>query len=66
MSTFKIDSSLPLQKKGSKYLNYLTPKLSMLINPSDMKNHSTTKRNINNENIFDIYRLGLTDSLETG
>ena len=66
MSTFKIDSSLPLKKKGSKYLNYLTPKLSLLINPSDMKNHSTTKRNINNENIFDINRLGLTDSLETG
>ena len=66
MSSLKIDSSLPLQKKGSKYLNYLTPKLSMLINPSDMKNHSETKRNINNENIFDINRLGLTDSLETG
>ena len=31
-----------------------------------MKNHSETKRNINNENIFDINRLGLTDSLETG
>ena len=66
MSTFKIDSSLPLKKEGSKYLNYLTPKLSMLINPSDMKNHSETKRNINNENIFDINRLGLTDSLEAG
>ena len=47
-------------------MNYLTPKLSMLVNPSDMKNHSETKRNINNENIFDINRLGLTDSLETG
>jgi len=66
MSTLKIDSALPLKKKGSKYLNYLTPKLSMLINPSDMKNHSETKRKINNENIFDINRLGLTDSLETG
>ena len=66
MSTLKIDSSLPLKKKGSKYTNYLTPKLSMLVNPSDMKNHSETKRNINNENIFDINRLGLTDSLETG
>ena len=31
-----------------------------------MKNHSETKRKINNENIFDINRLGLTDSLETG
>ena len=47
-------------------MNYLTPKLSMLFNPSDMKNHSETKRNINNENIFDINRLGLSDSLETG
>ncbi len=66
MSTLKIDSSLPLKKRGSKYLNYITPKLSMLVNPSDMKNHSETKRKINNENIFDINRLGLTDSLETG
>ena len=66
MSTLKIDSSLPLKKGGSEYMNYLTPKLSMLFNPSDMKNHSETKRNINNENIFDINRLGLTDSLETG
>ena len=66
MSTLKIDSSLPLRKKGSEYMNYLTPKLSVLVNPSDMKNHSETKRNINNENIFDINRLGLTDSLETG
>ena len=66
MSTLKIDSSLPLKKRGSEFMNYLTPKLSMLINPSDMKDHSETKRNINNENIFDINRLGLTDSLETG
>ena len=66
MTTLKLDSSLPLKKRGSKYLNYLTPKLSTLINPSDMKNHSETKRKINNENIFDINRLGLTDSLETG
>ncbi len=66
MSSLKIDSSLPLQKKGSKYTNYITPKLSFLINPSDMKNNSETKRKINNENIFDINRLGLTDSLETG
>ena len=66
MSTLKIDSSLPLKKGGSEYMDYLTPKLSILVNPSDMKNHSETKRNINNENIFDINRLGLTDSLETG
>ena len=66
MSVFKADTSLPLKKKSSKYLSYFTPKLSMLINPSDMKNHAEAKRKINNENIFDINRLGLTDSLETG
>jgi len=66
MSSVKIDSSLPLKKRGSKYLNYLTPKLSLLFNPSDMKNHSESKRKINNENIFNINRLGLTDSLESG
>ena len=31
-----------------------------------MKNHSTTDRKINMSNIFDINRLGLDDSLESG
>ena len=31
-----------------------------------MKNHSNLERKINTRNIFDINRLGLTDSLESG
>ena len=31
-----------------------------------MKNHNSTKRTINNDNIFSINRLGLEDSFETG
>ena len=66
MSALKIDSSLPLIKKSNQYQNNFTPKLSFMLNPSDMKNNSTTKRVINNDNIFNNNRLGLTDSLETG
>ena len=40
--------------------------MSLRINPGDMKNHSDAERKINTENIFDINRLGINDSFETG
>ena len=46
--------------------NYITQKLSFRINPSDMKNYSNEDRKITTDNIFDINRLGLTDSFEAG
>ena len=42
------------------------PKLSLRINPSDMKDHSTDERKITPGNIFSINRLGINDSLESG
>ena len=44
----------------------LIPRVSLRINPSDMKNHTEDKREINTENIFSINRLGIDDSLESG
>ena len=36
------------------------------MNPSDMKDNSNQNRQINTENIFNINRLGLNDTLESG
>ena len=66
LSIFELSSSFPMMKKNDEYLNYLTPKLSLRANPSDMKNYSSTDRSIGNSNIFNVDRLGLTDSFEAG
>ena len=65
-SIFELKSSLPLKKETKNFNNFLTPKLSFRLNPSDMKNHTTTERTINTSNIFAIDRFGLEDSFETG
>ena len=66
MTLYSFNSSYPLIKEEDDYQNYLIPKLSLKINPHDMKNYSSTKKNINTTNIFDNNRLGLSDSFETG
>ena len=66
MTLYSFNSSYPLTKEEDDYQNYLIPKLSLKINPHDMKNYSSTKKNINTTNIFDNNRLGLSDSFETG
>ena len=66
MSLYSFNSSYPLIKEEEEHNNYLVPKLSLKINPHDMKNYSSTKKNINTTNIFDNNRLGLSDSFETG
>ena len=47
-------------------MNYLNPKLSIRVNPSDMKSYKDVNRQINTENIFNIDRFGLIDTLESG
>lgn len=66
MSIFEVKSSLPLVKEQENFMNYITPKASLRFNPSDMKNHSQSSGVINADNIFNLNRLGLTDSLESG
>ena len=66
MGILEFQSSYPLVKTDTASIKYLDPKISLRINPSDMMNYSNEDRRINNDNIFDINRLGLVDTLESG
>ncbi len=66
MNIFEFKSYLPLIKEDDRFINYLTPKASLRLNTSDMKNYSGLDRTINTNNIFNINRLGLNDSFESG
>ena len=66
MSLYEFNSSLPLMKKGNASKSIITPKISLRFNPADMKNHSSTPRKINTDNIFSLNRFGLDDTLEAG
>ena len=63
MSIIEYQSSFPLIKETEKNINYLTPKISLRLNPGDMKNSNELDRSINTDNIFDLNRLGLLDTL---
>jgi len=66
MSLYEFNSSLPLIKRNSTSKSFITPKISFRFNPADMKNYSSTSRNINTDNIFSLDRFGLDDTLESG
>ncbi len=66
MSIFEARSSLPLIKSGTNSNNFLEPKISFRFNPGNMKNYSDSNRKIGVSNIFNVNRLGLTDSFEEG
>ena len=66
VSLFNIDTSIPLIKKNENYTNYFTPKISFKLNPSDMKDYSTSSNKIDVGNIFADNRLGLNDTFEAG
>ena len=59
-------SSFPLINSSENFTDYFNPKISFRINPSNMKDYKNENRQINNDNLFDINRLGLTDTLESG
>ena len=65
-SIFEFNSSIPLIKKEKEYSKSITPKLSIRVNPSDMKNYNDSERSINTQNIFSVNRLGINDSFESG
>ena len=65
-SMIELNSELPLSKITEINNQTLIPRFSLRINPSDMKNHNSDKRKVNTDNIFDINRLGIDDSLESG
>ena len=57
MNIFELTSSFPLINVSQDFISYLNPKLSLKINPSNMKGYKNENRQINNDNIFDIDRL---------
>jgi len=66
LNIYEINSKLPLIKYSDNTTDYITPKISFRINPSDMKDYSSDNRLITTDNIFDINRLGISDSYESG
>jgi len=66
ISLLNINSSIPLVKNTKNFINYLTPKVSFKLNPSDMKDKSSSSKSINVGNIFDNNRLGFNDTFESG
>ena len=66
LNIYEVNTSLPLFKENLKVSEYIIPKISFRINPSDMKNYSSETRLITTDNIFDINRLGISDSYESG
>ena len=65
-SIYEASSSLPLKKINQKSIEYLEPKISFRVNPGDMQNNNSTKRIINTDNVFDINRIGSSDTFEAG
>ncbi|WP_440934913.1 LPS assembly protein LptD [Candidatus Pelagibacter sp.] len=65
-SLIELNSELPLLRSNIEKDQTLIPRISLRLNPSDMKNHKEDKRKINTDNIFNINRLGIDDSLESG
>ncbi len=66
MNIFELVSSFPLISTSDNYSNFLDPKISIRINPSGMKSYKNENRQISNDNLFNINRLGLIDTLESG
>ena len=60
MGEINLNSKYPLIKQNKDSINYLTPKILLKLNPSDMKDYATSDRTINVDNIFNINRLGIS------
>ena len=65
-SIFEINSKFPLIKNFENNINYLTPKISFRINPTDMDNNSDGESSINVNNIFNVNRHSNDRSFEQG
>ncbi len=63
---FIYNLSYPLKKNGEKYLNFLSPKISLRYSPNKTKNLLNEDRRLDLNNIFSLNRLSLFDTIETG
>ena len=66
LNIYEVSSNLPLMKVDDSSKNFITPKISFRVNPSDMKDYSLDSRLITANNIFDINRLSVGGSYESG
>tara|TARA_B110000881_G_C18522535_1_gene488500 strand:- start:143 stop:1288 length:1146 start_codon:yes stop_codon:yes gene_type:complete len=65
-SLLNFNSSIPLIKKTKNYEKEFTPKLSLFLSPNKSENIIGLDRKIDNINVFQKNRLGLSESLEGG
>ena len=65
-SLFELKSTFPLRKLNKSTIDILTPKLSFRASESGMVSSASEDRIITTDNIFNINRLSLSDTLETG
>jgi LPS-assembly protein len=65
-SLLNFNSSIPLIKKTKNYEKEFTPKLSLFLSPNKSENIIGMDRKIDNINVFQKNRLGLSESLEGG
>jgi len=65
-SLIEYNLQLPLIKQTQDAKKTITPKASIRVSPNDMKDFSSLERQIDINNFFDINRLGLEDTFESG
>ena len=63
---FNYEASIPLTKLNQNYYNYIIPKISLRMNPNEMKDYSLNQSLIDTSNVFSINRIGVSDSFEPG
>jgi LPS-assembly protein len=67
MNIIDLNTSFPLFKIDDLNIETVTPKISFRVNPgNNMNDFSNSSSNINADNVFDINRLGISDSYEAG
>ncbi len=63
---FQTNYTYPLNKETSKFNNLITPKLSLKLSLPSSKDVRKKDRTIGYENIYDLNRLGITETTEGG
>ena len=64
--TLQTNYTYPLNKETSKFSNLITPKLSLRLSLPNSKDVRKKDRTIGYENIYDLDRLGITETSEGG
>ena len=64
--TIKLDSSLPLKKKMSRYNHFLIPRTSFRYSPNGNNDISSKDILLNYDNVFSLNRIGSSNQVEGG